>query len=362
MKKLGSLTTTSARNLLSEARWKWGWFITGPQGNPLMWGTFPVLVRCVTCFSIVGDGHQSMFIDFIGINRYVTYTHTHTYIYIYVYVYIHIYICQWHLHTFTPSVIRYEKHGLHSRLQIAKESVPRSWSPGPAPTRGWLTTAACVRSLTSAGHICWQTWRIFQAWWLVESSPHPLNMQMWSPPQPTSPYEGPEAPWSSLGKDNEVLTRRAIRLCMTWRTGVLRRREASANLFTFCWAEDVFTIHDCQEDLVKPSVNRTIVFGVYSAHCVCCLFPPEFPATTAPNSIPVSSRVQACSAVYMYSMYSLFNYLHPCLLHLLGCWISLIFFPRSIPGIYYIYIYAVHIHAYTRTCSHHTFVFDVPRH
>ena len=59
------------------------------------------------------------------------------------------------------------------------------------------------------------------------------------------------------------------------------------------------------------------------------------------------------------------HYLHPCLLHLLGCWISLVFFPRSIPGIYIyiiIYIYAVHIHAYTRTGSHHTFVSDVPRH
>ena len=248
-------------------------------------------------------------------------------------------------------------------LQIAKESVPRSWSPGPAPTRDWLTTAACVRSLTSAGHICWQTWRIFQAWWLVESSPHPLNMQMWSPPQPTSPYEGPEAPWSSLGKDNEVLTRRAIRLCMTWRTGVLRRREASANFITCCWAEDVFTIHDCQEDLVKPSVNRTIVFGVYSALCVCCLFPPGFPATTAPNSIPVSSRVQACSAIYMYSMYSLFASMSTPLTWMLN-FISFLSKINTwhIYILYIIYIYAVHIHAYTRTGSHHTFVSDVPRH
>ena len=160
-----------------------------------------------------------------------------------------------------------------------------------------------------------------------------------------------------------MLTRRAIRLCMTWRTGVLRRREASANFITCCWAEDVFTIHDCQEDLVKPSVNRTIVFGVYSALCVCCLFPPGFPATTAPNSIPVSSRVQACSAIYMYSMYSLFASMSTPLTLML----NFISFLSKINTwhiyIYYnIYIYAVHIHAYTRTGSHHTFVSDVPRH
>ena len=100
-----------------------------------------------------------------------------------------------------------------------KESVPRSWLPGPVPTHVWLTTVACVRLPTSAGHIYWRTWRIFQAWWWVESSHLRLNMRTWSPRQPTRVYGDPEEPWSFTEKGREVLTRRATLSCMTWRMG-----------------------------------------------------------------------------------------------------------------------------------------------